>query len=423
MSGAPLSLPRMLGGFEPVPGAIKLDYEDFEVEEIPLYEFSGEGTHAYFLVEKRGLTTAQAAHDIARVLGIRRRDIGFAGLKDARAVTRQWMSVEHVPAEKLLELDVPRLKVLRVTHHVNKLRLGHLRGNRFRIRVRSTDATRLADLQNAMVELTRAGVPNYFGVQRFGARGDTWKIGGAIVRGDLAEAVDLVLGRPGPLDFGAVRRARELYEKGQYEDALRAWPRMYRDQRLALRGLARSKGNKKRAYLALEERLRGFYVSAYQSYLFNRLLAERLPSGLDRVQAGDLAFVHHSGSVFRVEGAEREQPRAAAFEISPTGPIFGYRMTEASGAPGEMEARLLESERLTPEAFRSKHLRVKGARRALRFRPEDASLRLGADGRGAYLELRVVLPSGCYATCLLRELFAEQEARDESEDGEAADST
>ncbi|MEP0848443.1 MAG: tRNA pseudouridine(13) synthase TruD [Phycisphaerae bacterium] len=422
MSGAPLSLPRVLTAFEPVPGAIKLDYEDFEVEEIPLYDFSGEGTHACFQVEKRGLTTAQAAHDIARVLGVRRRDIGFAGLKDARAVTRQWMSVEHVDADKLMEIDLPRLRVLRVTRHGNKLRLGHLRGNRFRIRVRSTDATRLADIQDALCTLTRVGVPNYFGVQRFGARGDTWKIGGAIVRGDLSEAVDLVLGRPGPRDFGAVRRARELYESGQYDEALRVWPRMYRDQRLALRALARGRGNKKRAYLALDEHLRGFYVSAYQSYLFNRLLAERLPSGLDQLQVGDLAFVHASGSVFRVEDAQREQPRAEAFEISPTGPIFGYRMTEASGAPGEMEARLLESERLSAEAFRAKHLRVKGARRALRFRPEEPGVRLGADGRGPYLELRVVLPSGCYATCLLRELFAEQQAQHESEDGEAADS-
>src|SRR5690606_18406346 len=88
--------PRLLTDFEPLPGVIKEDYDDFVVEELPLYAASGAGTHTYFLLEKRGLSTMQAVNDMARALGVRRIDIGYAGLKDARAVTRQWMSVEHV---------------------------------------------------------------------------------------------------------------------------------------------------------------------------------------------------------------------------------------------------------------------------------------------------------------------------------------
>ena len=123
--------------------------------------------------------------------------------------------------------------------------------------------------------------------------------------------------------------------------------------------------------------------------------------------------------MFQVEDAEAEQPRADAFEISPSGPLFGYRMSQPSGEPGEIEARVLAAESLSPNAFRAEKLRLKGARRALRFQPGDPNIRLGADERGAYLELRFTLPRGCYATSLLRELFAETPAA--GEDGGTED--
>lgn len=398
-------LPRVLGDFVPVPGLIKTDYADFTVEEIPLYPADGVGTHTYFLVEKAGLSTPQAVHDIARALNVRRHEIGFAGLKDARAVTRQWMSVEHVAPERVAALDIPRLRVLETTRHHNKIRLGHLRGNAFTIRIRQTQTDRVAALQDALSVLARRGVPNYFGVQRFGYRGDTWQIGRAILRGEIDEAVDLILGRPGPDEHGDTRRARILYEQGQYLQAAHAWPRLFHTERRALKLLARADGKRRRAFAAVDKTTRMFYVSAYQSHLFNQVLAARLPSGLDRLWPGDLAWLHASGAVFRVEDATLEQPRADAFDISPTGPLFGCRMTEPTGPAGELEARVLEHEGVAVSAFRGGALRVNGGRRPLRFRPEDARLALGADARGAYLELRFMLPRGCYATALLRELF------------------
>src|SRR5262249_17897308 len=122
-------LPRLLREFVPAPGVIKQDYDDFVVQETPLYPFSGEGTHTNFLVEKGGLSAMQAVHDLARALGVRRFEIGYAGLKDARGVTRQWMSVEHVEAERVRAVEIPRIRVLETTRHTNKLRIGHLRGN------------------------------------------------------------------------------------------------------------------------------------------------------------------------------------------------------------------------------------------------------------------------------------------------------
>jgi tRNA pseudouridine13 synthase len=412
--------PRLLQSFERLPGRIKVHLEDFQVEEVQLYPFAGEGTHTYFQIEKRGLNTLQAIHDIAAALNVHRRDIGYAGLKDARAVTRQWLSIEHVPPEAVQALQLPRLKVLQTTLHRNKLKLGHLRANRFVIRVRDTQTERLAEAQQALGELARLGVPNYFGPQRFGQRKDNHLLGAALLRGDFDTACDLMLGRPGPNDFGDIRHARELYDQGRYEAARNRWPGVYREQRRALKALAAT-GKKKRAILSLDRNILRFYVSAYQSALFNEVVARRMATGLNRLQVGDLAWRHANGAVFRVEDVEREQPRADALEISPTGPLFGPRMTEPSGEPAAMEKAVFEAAQLPPGAFHTGAFRAPGGRRAMRFAAAESSLQLGADRHGPYLELAFLLPRGCYATALLRELFvmpdpASDEATDEHAD-------
>ena len=403
------TLPRLLSDLKPAAGTLKIDYEDFQVDEIPLYTPAGQGTHTYFLVEKAGLSTLQAVNDLARALNVRRRDIGYAGMKDARAVTRQWFSIEHVEPGAVKAVEMPRLRIIEVSRHSNKLRLGHLAGNRFTINVRDTEPDRLAELQDALAELTRRGVPNYFGPQRFGGRGDTWAIGQALLRNDPETALDIILGQPDDRDRGAVRQARQLYDQGNYEQAARTWPGMFRDEQRALRALARSDGNKRRGFGAIDKATRRFYVSAFQSYLFNACVAIRVRERLDQLWEGDLAWLHGSGAVFAVTDPAAEQPRADLFEISASGPLFGYRMTTAAGRAGELESQILQNNHISLDAFRSGPLRVKGARRAVRFRPDQAKIQLGADVRGTYLALTFTLPRGCYATSLLRELFAESE--------------
>lgn len=394
--------PRLLQNFDRPAGAIKLDYEDFVVEEAPLYPFSGDGTHIYFQLEKRGLNTQQAIHDLAAALDVPRREFGYAGLKDARAVTRQWLSIEHMEPDRLRAIQLPRMRVLEVTRHTNKLKLGHLRGNRFAIRVRNTPADRLADVKHALDELVRRGVPNFFGPQRFGQRGDNADIGRALLAGDLKEVLDLVLGRPGPHDFGEIERARALYDEGKFDAARNRWPGMYRDQRRALKTLLLT-GKPRRALASIDRSSIRFYVSALQSEMFNEVLAQRLPLGLHRLQVGDLAWRHANGAVFLVEDAGREQPRSDAFEISPSGPLFGRRMTAAQGRPGELEQRVAEG--LPIAALHRGPYAAPGGRRPFRFPISEGRASLGADMRGPYLELAFMLPRGCYATAVLRELF------------------
>lgn len=396
----------------PIPGRIKEREEDFEVEELPLYPASGEGTHLFLTVEKRGLTTADAAREVARAAGVPPHAVGFAGQKDARALTRQRLSVEHVDPARVLGLSHPRLRVLAVERHGNKLKLGHLAGNRFAIRVRGLPSEREGDARAVLERLARRGVPNYFGPQRFGARGDSWRIGRALLHGDPDEALAVFVGTPGALDHGAVLRARTLFEQGEHERAARAWPGSFRDARRAVGTLART-GSPARAVRAIDRRLLALFVSAWQSWLFNELLARRI-ADYERVRDGDVAVREASGGLFVVEDAALEAPRAERFEISPAGPLFGRRMTPAAGEPARLEAEVLAAAEESEATFAARGpWQPRGGRRSLRFRLDELALESGRDEHGRFTRLSFVLPSGCYATAVVAELLKRAGHEDE----------
>ena len=201
-------------------GALRRTPEDFRVDEVPAYLPSGEGTHLYLRVEKRGRTTRDAIRALAAALGVPERDAGYAGLKDREAVTTQWLSFPVARDPEPTALESPGLRVLEVSRHGNKLRPGHARGNRFALTVRGGDLERA---RAAAAALATRGFPNFFGPQRFGAAGRNAVTGKA-----------LLLGQRTP---EAGRAARDRF-------------------------------------------LRRLCISAYQSELFNRWLTERLADGL-----------------------------------------------------------------------------------------------------------------------------------------------
>jgi tRNA pseudouridine13 synthase len=381
-------------------GAIKERIEDFAVEELPLYAPSGDGEHTFFEIRKTGLSTFEAVRAIARALGVSPTRIGYAGHKDARAITCQVLSVEGVPPDAIAALDLPNIRVMWAERHRNKLKIGHLRGNRFTIRVRNTYESALPACQAILDVLVRRGVPNYFGPQRFGRRGDSARLGQAMVRRDTQGFVEAYLGQPDANESEVLREARSQFDAGRWVEALRLLPGGMVDERLVLQVLIRTQGDYERAHAAVPKRLRIFLLSAYQSELFNRVLEARLAT-LDQVRAGDLAMVHPGHSVFRVEDEAAEQPRADRFEISPTGPLFGFKMTQALGRQGELEAAVLAADGLVLEDFRvGGGIKARGARRALRFQVHDPELWYD-DG----IVLRFWLSSGCYATALLAEIM------------------
>jgi tRNA pseudouridine13 synthase len=324
--------------------------ETFVVEEIPAYAPAGAGEHTFLWIEKQGLTTLDAIRHVAVRLGVDARDVGYAGLKDRHAVTRQWLSVPGVDPARALGLTAPGLAVLQAERHGNKLRVGHLRGNRFEV-VLAGDAgdAEVEALRASLAELGRSGVANRYGGQRFGAAGDNAAAGLAILRGQ--------------------RRERD-------------------------------------------RRRRKLLLSAAQSAVFNRTLELRAGSGagLRAVRTGDVLQKIASGGLFITEDVAADQARVDAGEIVPTGPLPGTR--EKEPPPGS-EARALEDAALadvgaTREDFARAGRELPGARR-----PVLVAVTLGdpplaeeppPPGAARAVRLRFTLPAGSYATVLVTAL-------------------
>jgi tRNA pseudouridine13 synthase len=270
--------------------------------------------------------------------------------------------------------------------------------------LREVSAARAGDVQRALEVLARRGVPNYFGPQRFGMRGDTWEVGRALLAGDFTAAVALIVGRPTSDDSARVRRARELTAAGRYAEAATAWPSGFADCARLCRLLARTAGDAPRSLFGLDRSVLGFYVSAYQSWLFNLVLADRV-ADLDRCLSGEIAFWHRTGRFAPVTDMAEAQLQATRFEISPTGPMLGVTMSRPQGDAWAAEQRVFADAGWPIERLpRTGPLTCVGGRRPLRFRPEGLDLGSGEDAVGSYLEIGVTLPPGCYATALLREI-------------------
>jgi tRNA pseudouridine13 synthase len=378
-------------------GVIKQSPDDFIVTEIPAYEPCGSGEHLFLSIEKRGLTTLEAIRLIARGLNLPEREIGYAGMKDSVGITRQTISLPRIRPEDAAALGIKGVRVLSAVRHTNKLKLGHLKGNRFNVVVRSVAEGAFASASAILKLLVERGVPNYFGCQRYGAQGNSHLIGAAMLRRDWKGAVDLLMGEPESLRDDQWRSAVEAYRRGEVGEALRLLPRHCSGEREVLRRLAARPDAWERAFGAVHPRLRKLYLSAYQSSLFDRLVEQRLDR-IDRVMEGDLAWKHVNGACFLVEDLEQEQPRAERFEISPSGPMFGSKMTQPRGEPGAMEERILAEEGLSLDSFAG--VAPEGQRRPLRVPLGEPS----CTPEGSDLRLEFTLPKGSYATSVLREI-------------------
>lgn len=328
-----------------VGGIIKGAPEDFVVEEIPAYAPSGEGQHLFLLVEKRGLTTQEMVRRLAAALDVDPREMGTAGQKDRMAVARQLVSVPDVDPVRAVHLKLDGIEVLSAARHGNKLRTGHLKGNRFTVVIRGiAQADALARARAVLQALSVSWLPNRFGAQRFGLRGDNIDKGKALLAGRI-----------------------------QVRDRFR----------------------------------RRFLISACQSLVFNRYLDLRTEEGLlHRVIEGEVLQRTQTGGLFVCQPTDMAyaQARLEARLIVPTGPMFGRSMfAPAPDSPAaRREALALELEGLAAASFAGFGHLAEGTRRALLVRVEGAKVEpLGADA----LRLEFALPAGSYATVLLEEVM------------------
>ena len=413
-----LNAETYITGDKGIGGDIRVKYEDFYVEEIPEHLPSGTGPNTWLFIEKIGRNTLDVVLDIAKEMKISRKRMGFAGMKDKSALTRQWLCVANSEASELqgLEEKLYNVKVLEIKQNEKKLRIGQLIGNKFRILIRNTNDPE-NDAETAKKVLTKLeefGVPNYYGWQRFGKnRPNTHRVGEFLVHNNIKGAVDSYIGNPYPKEKDHIKAARQFYDDGELEEAYESMPSGMRYEKMMLRELMKQQRKKgeldeksyKIALESLPKPLKRMFVHAYQSYLFNKAVSERTKLGINKYIDGDIIIDNEEHLVHEFDINDINN-RIKAFEVHPTAPLYGTKVPLAGAEVGELEQKVLNDEKIKLEDFecpKTPKLGSHGLRRAIRFKIWDVSA--VATSEGVLTEFSI--PKGCYATAVLREIMKE----------------
>jgi len=400
-------------------GEIRVKYEEFYVEEILETLPSGEGPNTWFFIEKVGRNTLDVILDIARNLRISRKRMGFAGMKDKRAVTRQWLCISNTDPEmikkiKNLEEELYNVKILKIIQNEKKLRIGQLKGNKFRILIRNSDnPERDAKIaEDILAKLSIIGVPNYYGWQRFGkSRPNTHLVGKALIRNNLKDAVDSYIGKPYDAEPEHIKDARRIYEEGYLEDSHEKMPASMRYEKMMLKVLIKELGKKdelnetsyRLAIESLPKPLKRMFVHAYQSFLFNKAVSERVKFGINKYVEGDIIIDNQEHLIHEIKEDEIDE-LIENFKADSTAPLFGTKVPLANFKVGEMERKILKDENLDKKDFecvKMPKLGSHGLRRAIRFKIWDTSAEHTDEG----VLVGFSIPKGCYATAVLREIM------------------
>lgn len=420
-------------------GVIRRKSEDFVVEELlttgerasvaPEAQFSGLGRYLVCVLVKRNWDTLLAVKAIARQLGVSVERVAFAGIKDTRALTAQHISLYGFRPEEVERVRIRDIRVVPVRYSNEKIS-ELLFGNRFNILISAIPAqedevTRLVN--NVQEELSvLGGVPNFFGHQRFGTvRPVTHLVGKAIVKGDLEEAALVFLTYSTVFENPKVKEVRDrLSETRDFEEALAGFPRRFRYERLILRHLVHHPNDFAGALRRLPLRLRRLFVQAYQSFLFNRFLSERIHKSADWCSAnvGDYVVALDeqglplkNGEVATTDTLGGPRNTVVGGKACVTLPLMGFRQPMSEDLQGEIEALVLENEGIVRENFRCSvmsEVAAAGGLRTVLSRligfEADKPIVNNENSSTCELHLRFALHRGSYATIPLREFMKPQ---------------
>lgn len=430
-------------------GVIKQLPEDFKVEEVLVdgsrarIDFAGtsqakrtapgisdgKGRHLLCVLIKRSWDNLSALKAISNKLGTNAASIQIAGIKDARAVTAQHVTIEGTSTEEIQNVSIKDIRIYPIGYCHRKLSSHYLLGNQFSITIRRLSRPRSGieeRITKTTCELEDSGIPNFFGHQRFGTiRPITHLIGKALIQGEPKKAAMLFLAKPSFYEHLNSRIAREqLQENQDFQKALKEFPRQLRYECLMLTHLAKRPYDFVGAFRRLPTRLVGLFTQAYQSYLFNRFLSDRMTMRLPlhRVVDGDYSVcvdrlglpISRFGPTARVEDVPELNREISSGKRRLALPIIGFRQRQSKGVQGGIEQRILEEEDVAMDCFKVRAIpeaRARGGLRVASFQLKDFQLKgiyRDTECRKHSVQVSFMLQRGSYATIVLRELMKPQ---------------
>ena len=424
-------------------GVIRSTAEDFIVEEVLVdgsrAKIENSESHALratsdkqgfllCILVKRNWDTFIVIKNVARQLGIWQEQISIAGIKDAKAITAQHITIEHGIMEDINEVNIKDVEIRPIGYFRDKLSPYYLLGNNFQLTIKGVKAAEKTIPKRVgaiMQEIEVAGgMPNFFGHQRFGTtRAITHRVGKAIIKDTFEEAVMLFLSEPSVYEHPSSRQARKDLQSNQdLKEALKNFPRQLRYERQILAHLVEKPHDFVGAFKRLPVKLQALFIQAYQSYLFNRFLSERIRSGiaLNRAEIGDYVVnldrtgipMSKTGKIVDDRALAETNEKVKMGRERVALPLIGYKQRLSKGVIGRIEEQILEIEGVKAEDFKIDFLPELSSRGVLRtaispiknFRAASISRTTG-NLKTHQVTLEFTLLRGSYATVLLREIM------------------
>ncbi len=421
-------------------GKIRQFLDDFVVEELLIdgsiaaaslpikkWEPAGEGRYLICVLIKRRWDTFMAIRKVAEKLRISQKRIRFAGIKDTRALTAQHISLQNVSPHRVSEVKIKDITVYPQRFSKERMYSQLIQGNRFHIAIRDIDHSvsvieeRVKSVQDQIVKL--GGIPNFFGHQRFGTiRPNTHRVGKYLTLGDTEKAALAFLAEPTKHEHPKAREARQqLQDTLDFHKALEAFPRFLRYERFMLGHLAKYPRDFVGAFRELPRRLRKLFVQAYQSYLFNRFISERIRRGipLNEPQVGDYLIKLDENGLPTEEqhnvtkhNLQMMQEAVKERKFGVAAPLVGTKQPMSEGVNGEIELEILKTENVTPDNFKLQFMPEATAPGRVReilnpvWKLVLEEIVVDSENPGKHMfKLSFTLNRGSYATVFLREFM------------------
>ncbi len=416
--------------FKGVGGKLRFQPEDFIVCEVSIYPSkSKNGKFIIADVTTKNWETNLLVRELSNKLHISRQRINFAGTKDKRAITTRLMSIYGVSSEKISKIKIRNVKIENTYLSDFPVKIGNLIGNKFDITIRNIEKNiRIESIRNTAAFIGKnGGFPNFYGIQRFGIiRPITHVVGKFIVKDDFEKAVMIYIGNPIEGEDKDSFKLRERLEKtNNYSDALKSYPDNLNFEKAILNKLVINPNNYIDALKELPKNLLTMFIYAYQSYLFNRILSERIKRKLPLNSAiiGDMVLPIRRGVIddtaIKVNNSniEKVNLQISKKKAVVSGILFGSDTVFSDGEMGEIEHKIIDSEKIDPRDFiipDIPRISSNGSRHPLLASVKNIDYKLITDEfnkEKKALILKFELKKGCYATSLLREFMKADDIR------------